>query len=156
LWAIEVSGPWSAAESLPSILGTVKESAGTLLYRRGDDGLEVLLVHPSGPYNRRAPWSIPKGIPDPGETLESAARRETEEETGVRAGSLVPLGSVVLTKSRKRIHGFAGAAPEDAAPRCASWEVDCAEFVPVTRARGLLHPEQAPFVDRLEDLVGKT
>jgi predicted NUDIX family NTP pyrophosphohydrolase len=134
----------------------VKESAGTLLYRRGDDGLEVLLVHPSGPYNRQAPWSIPKGIPDPGEPLERAARRETEEETGGRAGVLVPLGSIVLTKSRKRIHGFAGAAPEDAAPRCESWEVDRAEFVPVTRARALLHPEQTPFVDRLEALLETT
>ena len=131
----------------------MKESAGTLLYRRGEGGLEVLLVHPSGAYNRKAPWSIPKGHPDPGEPLESAARRETEEETGVRAGALVPLGSVVLTKSRKRIHGFAGKAPDDAAPRCASWEVDGAEFVAVDRARGLLHPEQGPLVDRLEELL---
>jgi len=133
----------------------VKESAGTLLYRRAEDGVvEVLLVHPSGAYNRKAPWSIPKGVPEPGEPLESAARRETEEETGVRAGTLVPLGSVVLTKSRKRIHAFAGPAPHDAAPRCASWEVDCAEFVPLARARGLLHPEQAPLVDRIEAFLG--
>jgi predicted NUDIX family NTP pyrophosphohydrolase len=135
----------------------VKESAGTLLYRHARDGLlEVLLVHPSGPYNRKAPWSIPKGLPDPGEPLDRAARRETEEETGVRAGTLQPLGSVVLTKSRKRIHGFAGPAPDGAAPRCASWEVDCAEFVPVARARELLHPEQRPLVDRLEELLGRT
>ena len=132
----------------------MKESAGTLLYRRAEDGVvEVLLVHPSGAYNRKAPWSIPKGVPEPGEPLESAARRETEEETGVRAGTLVPLGSVVLTKSRKRIHAFAGRAPDDAAPRCASWEVDCAEFVPLARARVLLHPEQAPLVDRIEALL---
>jgi predicted NUDIX family NTP pyrophosphohydrolase len=132
----------------------VKESAGTLLYRRaGGGGIEVLLVHPSGAYNRTAPWSIPKGVPDAGEPLESAARRETEEETGVRAGALVPLGSVVLTKSRKRIHAFAGPAPDDAAPRCASWEVDRAEFVPLARGRELLHPEQAPLVDRLAALV---
>jgi predicted NUDIX family NTP pyrophosphohydrolase len=143
--------------SLPLILPGVKESAGTLLYRRGEDGaVEVLLVHPSGAYNRKAPWSIPKGVPDAGEPLESAARRETLEETGVRAGALVPLGSVVLTKSRKRIHAFAGTAPDDAAPRCASWEVDCAEFVPLTRARELLHPEQGPLVDRLEALLAGT
>ena len=41
----------------------MRQSAGTLLYREGPEGLEVLLVHPSGAYNRRAPWSIPKGEP---------------------------------------------------------------------------------------------
>jgi predicted NUDIX family NTP pyrophosphohydrolase len=132
----------------------LKESAGTLLYRFRDGALQVLIVHPSGAYNRRAPWSIPKGKLDPGETREAAARRETVEETGVQAGDLVDLGSVELVRSGKRIHGFAGPAPEDAQPRCASWEVDRAEFVGVDRARELLHPDQAPFVDWLVTLVG--
>jgi predicted NUDIX family NTP pyrophosphohydrolase len=132
----------------------VKESAGTLLYRLKDGVLQVLIVHPSGEYNRRAPWSIPKGKLDPGESREDAARRETAEETGVQAGDLVNLGSVELVRSHKRIHGFAGPAPEGAQPRCASWEVDRAEFVPVERARELLHPDQAPFVDWLVTLVG--
>ncbi len=132
----------------------MKESAGTLLYRIKDGGLQVLIVHPSGDYNRRAPWSIPKGKLDAGESREAAARRETEEETGVRAGELVDLGSVELVRSRKRIYGFAGPAPADAQPRCASWEVDRAEFVTVERARELLHPDQAPFVDWLVTLVG--
>src|SRR5262249_39075006 len=47
-----------------TILAGMKESAGTLLYRQGPQGLEVLLVHPSGAYNRRAPWSIANGFPD--------------------------------------------------------------------------------------------
>jgi predicted NUDIX family NTP pyrophosphohydrolase len=129
----------------------MKQSAGTLLYRRGEGGLEVLLVHPSGAYNRKAPWSIPKGVPDEGETLEEAARRETFEETGVRAaGALTPLGHVDYAKSRKRIFGFAGQAPPDAAPRPASWEIDAAEFMSLERARRLLHPDQVPFLDRLE------
>ncbi len=132
----------------------MKESSGTLLYRFRGGSLQVLIVHPSGGYNRRAPWSIPKGKLDPGESREAAARRETEEETGVRAGGLVDLGSVELVRSRKRIHGFAGPAPADAQPRCASWEVDRAEFVAVERARDLLHPDQAPFVDWLVALVG--
>lgn len=127
----------------------VKQSAGTLLYRRKDGKLEVLLVHPSGAYNRKAPWGIPKGVPDEGEELEAAARRETEEETGVRPGPLFPLGTIDYTKSRKRIHAWGGEAPADAAPRCASWEVDCAEFVDLDRARTLIHPDQAPFLDRL-------
>ena len=131
----------------------MKQSAGTLLYRHGPGGLEVLIVHPSGGYNRSAPWSLPKGQPDEGESPEAAARRETEEETGVRAQGLLSLGSVEMPKSRKRIFGFAGPAPEDAAPHCASWEVDKAEFVPVVEARSRLHPAQAPFVDRLLELL---
>lgn len=126
------------------------ESAGVLLYREGPDGLEVLLVHPSGNYNRRAPWGIPKGLPDEGESLEAAARREALEETGVAAGKLVSLGHIDYRKSRKRVHGFAGPAPDDAAPRCVSWEVDCAEFVAIARARELIHPDQLPFLERLE------
>ena len=125
------------------------ESAGTLLYRRNAQRVEVLIVHPSGAYNRRAPWSIPKGKAEPGEPLETAARRETEEETGVCAGELHAIGSVDLSRSRKRIHAFAGPAPAGARPRCASWEVDRVEFVPIERARELLHPAQAAFLDRL-------
>lgn len=131
------------------IARTMNVSAGTLLYRRGPVGLEVLLVHPSGNYNRRAPWSIPKGLVDPGEDAEQTARRETLEETGVVAGSLQPLGHVIYTRSRKRIECFTGEASTDAAPRCASWEVDAAEFLPVEEARRRIHPEQAAFIDRL-------
>jgi predicted NUDIX family NTP pyrophosphohydrolase len=128
----------------------MKQSAGTLLYRQGPGGLEVLLVHPSGAYNRHAPWSIPKGVPDDGETdLEATARRETLEETGVTAGPLVPLGYVDYRKSRKRIHGFAGPAPEEAAPTPASWEIDQARFVALEKARELIHPDQGVFLDRL-------
>jgi predicted NUDIX family NTP pyrophosphohydrolase len=127
----------------------VTESAGTLLYRKNGGQVEVLIVHPSGRYNRGAPWSIPKGKAEAGEDFETAARRETREETGVSAGPLYSIGSVDLARSRKRIHAFGGPAPEDAAPCCASWEVDRAQFVSVERARLLLHPAQAAFVDRL-------
>lgn len=132
----------------------VKVSAGTLLYRQTPAGLEVLLVHPSGNYNRGKPWSIPKGIPDPGEALEVAARRETWEETGVDVtGPLTELGTIQYKKSGKRIHCFAGPAPENATASCASWEVDRAEFLPLETARQCLHPDQAPFLERLEELL---
>ena len=128
----------------------MKQSSGTLLYRYNAGVLEMLLVHPSGNYNRRAPWGIPKGEPDENETdLEQTARRETQEETGVVAGTLQTLGHIDYTKSRKRIHCFAGPAPADAQPYCASWEVDQACFVTLERARQLIHPDQAPFLDRL-------
>jgi len=129
-------------------------SAGTLLYRRTPSGLAVLLVHPSGAYNRRSPWSIPKGLPDDNEPLEDAARRETMEETGMRAGALVALGSVEYRKSRKTVHAFAGEDPGAQEPTCASWEVDRAEFLDLARARELLHPDQQAFLERLVTLVG--
>ena len=153
---------WCLAHTVglsPCYTAIMKQSAGLLLYRFAEpresreDVLEVLLVHPSGNYNRRAPWSIPKGLPDAGETVEAAARRETVEETGVVAGELLPLGSVILKKSRKEIHAFAGAAPNDAAPAPASWEVDRAEFVTLATARELLHPDQVPLLDRLLELL---
>lgn len=124
-------------------------SAGALLYRHREGTLEVLLVHPSGPYNRRAAYSIPKGLLDPGEDAEQAARREVEEETGVRPGALSSIGSIDYTKSRKTVVAFAGPAPEDAHPQCASWEVDRAEFLPIARARELIHQDQLPFLERL-------
>ncbi len=130
------------------------DSAGAVVYRVRGDALEVLLVHPSGNYNRRAPWSLPKGLPEPGESLEAAARRETEEETGVAVtGALAPLGHADYTKSRKRVHAFAAEAPADAAPRCASWEVDRAEFLAIDAARAAIHPDQRVFLDRLEAAV---
>jgi predicted NUDIX family NTP pyrophosphohydrolase len=127
-----------------------KLSAGTLLYRFLAGTVEVLLVHPAGNYNRRAPWGIPKGAPDPEEGLEQTARRETLEETGVLVdGPLVDLGHVDYTRSKKRVHAFAAPAPEGASPRCASWEVDKAEFIEITRARRIIHPDQAALLDRL-------
>ena len=128
-----------------------KLSSGTLLYRIVDGALEVLLVHPAGNYNRRAPWGIPKGAPDPNEELEATARRETLEETGLAIeGSLVHLGFVDYTRSKKRVHAFAGPAPDGVAPRCASWEVDKTEFIEITRARRIIHPDQAALLDRLQ------
>ena len=134
----------------------MKQSSGTLLYRTGPQGLEVLLVHPSGNYNRHAPWGIPKGVPDADEPLEAAARRETCEEANVEAvGPLIDLGHIDYTRSKKRIFCFAGPAPEGADARPVSWEVDHAEFVPLEKARQLIHPDQAVFLDRLlEHLKG--
>jgi predicted NUDIX family NTP pyrophosphohydrolase len=129
----------------------MKETAGTLLYRIKDSKeLEVLLVHASGNYNRRSPWGIPKGLPDPLEDLEDAARRETLEETGVVAGELTFLAQVEYTKSRKRVHCFAGPLPAAARPHCASWEVDKAEIVPMSRAKEIIHPDQLELLKALE------
>jgi predicted NUDIX family NTP pyrophosphohydrolase len=131
----------------------MKESAGTLLYQFAEQGIKVLIVHPSGNYNLHKPWGIPKGIIEPGEDPETAARRETMEETGVTAGELTSLSSIDYTRSNKRVHCFAGPAPENAAPYCASWEVDQARFVDLAEARRLVHPDQWVFLDRLLELL---
>ncbi len=119
------------------------------MYRPRGDSWEVLLVHPSGNYNRKAPWSIPKGLPDSGEDAEDAARRETWEETGVQAKHLIPIGCIEYRSRRKRVHCFVGLADHDCQPECASWEVDRAEFVSLEQAYRLLHQDQVPFLDRL-------
>jgi predicted NUDIX family NTP pyrophosphohydrolase len=127
-----------------------RDSAGVLLHRQSAGGLEVLLVHPSGWYNKKAPWSLPKGWPEDGETLEQAAVRETLEEAGVAVpGTLTPLDFVTY-KNGKRVHGFCAACPDEARPHCASWEVDQVEFVHLDRARLLIHSAQRAFLDRLE------
>ncbi len=132
-----------------------KLSSGTLLYRFVNESVEVLLVHPAGNYNRRAPWGIPKGAPDPDEALEATARRETLEETGLDITQpLLDLGFVDYTRSKKRVHAYAGMAPGGAAPRCASWEVDKVEFIEITRARRIIHPDQAALLDRLQRHLG--
>jgi len=72
-----------------------QQSSGLLLYRRRPAGLEVLLVHPGGPFWSRkdlGAWSIPKGGHEPGEAAIDAARREFREETGFSVdGPFLPL-----------------------------------------------------------------
>jgi predicted NUDIX family NTP pyrophosphohydrolase len=73
-----------------------QRSAGILMYRRQSDAVEVLLVHPGGPFWKNkdeGAWSIPKGLYEEGEDALAAARREFEEETGAApAGEFIPLG----------------------------------------------------------------
>lgn len=73
-----------------------QRSAGILMFRRGDSSLEVLLIHPGGPFWAKkdlGAWSIPKGLYEPGENPLSAAKREFLEETGCNAsGDCIPLG----------------------------------------------------------------
>lgn len=133
-----------------------KQSAGTLLYRRKAGAYEVLIVHPSGSFNRRAAWSIPKGELDEGESAEQAARRETWEETGVQvSGPLVSLGYIDYRTGRKRVYAFTAEVPESVEPRCASWEIDDVRFVSLDQAERLLHNDQAQFISRLRQYLDR-
>ena len=87
-------------------------SAGILAYRKGARGLEVLLVHPGGPFwskKDNGAWSIPKGEIDAADAPEQVARREFAEELGPSAsiGPLQPLGEI-LQRGGKRVIAFAG------------------------------------------------
>src|SRR3954468_24484286 len=85
-------------------------SAGILAYRRSRRGLEVLLVHPGGPFWRNkddGAWSIPKGEIGAGENPEEVARREFFEELGsTLSAPLRPLGEI-RQRGGKRVHAFA-------------------------------------------------
>jgi predicted NUDIX family NTP pyrophosphohydrolase len=74
-----------------------KISAGILLFRRAPAGMEVMLVHPGGPFWAKkdaGAWSIPKGLADTVEDLLEAAKREFLEETGMTVdGEFLDLGA---------------------------------------------------------------
>ena len=147
-------------------------SAGLLLYRRSQKGLELFLAHPGGPFwkdKETGAWTIPKGVLDPEEDPLDAARREFTEETGIQPqGPFTSLGTV-RQRAGKTIHAWAWEGDADAAtttsnemrtewPRGSGrWitfpEVDrCAWFDPAT-ARLRINPAQAELIDRLETLL---
>ena len=108
-----VLGMRKEGDQLPKVSKRARRtvsSAGVLMYRRVNSKLEVLLVHPGGPYWRKkdeGAWSIPKGEIDDGENAEVAARREFLEETGLAlSGSLEPLGDI-RQRGGKRVTAFA-------------------------------------------------
>ena len=143
-------------------------SAGLLLYRDGPRGLEVLLVHPGGPFFAKrdlGAWSIPKGEVQEGEEGLAAARRELLEETGFAAdGPATSLGEI-RQKGGKVVHAWAvrGDAdpdrlksnlfelewPRGSGRRRTYPEVDRAAWFPLDAARERLLPAQVPFLERL-------
>ena len=86
------------------------QSAGILLFRFKNRKLEVMLVHPGGPFwaNRdEGAWSIPKGLIDENETALDAAKREFKEETGFEVeGAFIELGEL-KQPSKKTVHAWA-------------------------------------------------
>lgn len=87
-----------------------RQSAGIVMYRRRASSIEVLLVHPGGPFWAKkdaGAWSIPKGEFGAGEAPATAARREFIEEIGHDPGAaIVPLG-IVMQSRAKVVHAFA-------------------------------------------------
>lgn len=131
-------------------------SAGCLVTRTGPHGTEVLLVHARGASFRKPLFGIPKGLVEPGESLDAAAQRETEEETGLHVIVQRDLGTV-RQKSGKIVHAFlAVVAPESEAAidergRCTGGDAenDVCQFMPIETARPLMIEAQRTFLDRL-------
>jgi predicted NUDIX family NTP pyrophosphohydrolase len=146
-----------------------KRSAGILLYRGKGAGLELLLVHPGGPFWAKkdlGAWSIPKGEYEEGEDPLAVARREFEEELGspAPAGDAIELGELEQP-SRKLITAYAIEGDVDVGTLSSNlfeieWppktgrlqsfpEVDRAQWFTVKEARDKILPGQRPFIDRL-------
>ncbi len=147
-------------------------SAGLLVYRQRAGTLEVLLVHPGGPFFARkdaGAWSIPKGEFGPEEEDLAAAQREFTEETGfIAVGPFLALGEV-RQKGGKIVRAWACAGDFDAAharsntfklewpPKSGRFqtfpEVDRAEYFALDAARDKIKAAQAEFLDRLADAL---
>ncbi len=152
-------------------------SAGLLAYRR-ENGLEVLLAHPGGPFWAKKDdgvWTIPKGLVEPGDELIAAARREFAEETNLTAEGLTDNAelialSPVSQKSGKIVHAFAFEADFDLA-RFASdefqieWpprsgrqqsfpEIDRVAYFTLPIAMVKILPYQRPLLEELAQRIG--
>lgn len=152
---------------------TPKRSAGLLLYRETAAGLEVLLVHPGGPFWAKkddGAWSIPKGLIGDQEDPLAAARRECEEETGcVAEGDFIPLdplcqpgGKVVQAWAVRgdfdpaglRSNDFEMEWPPKSGVMRRFPEVDRAGWFPLDVARRKILKGQAGFLDQLAQRLG--
>ena len=145
----------------------MRTSAGIVLFRRRP-GLEILLVHPGGPFWRRrdqGAWQIPKGLVEPGEATEAAARRELAEELGIEViDPLIALGSV-RQAGGKIVHAFAVERdfdpvgltsnmveiewPPASGRRTRFPEIDAARWFAVADAERAMLASQLPFIERL-------
>jgi predicted NUDIX family NTP pyrophosphohydrolase len=149
-----------------------KKSAGLLMYRVRDGALEILLVHLGGPFwakKDKGAWFLPKGELSPGEDEVAAAKREFEEETGLKpTASFLPLGSV-KHKSGKTVTAWAfeGDCEPSAMksntftiewpPRSGKQgvfpEIDRAAFFTIEAARDKMHPAEFEFATRLATML---
>ena len=149
-----------------------KQSAGILLYLERSGALEVLLVHPGGPFWAKrdlGAWSIPKGEFGDGEDPLAVARREFAEETGSPLeGAVLALGTVTQSGG-KVVHAWAAEGDLDPAafrsntfslewpPRSGKRmevpEVDQVGWFALDQAREKINPAQAAFLDQLSGII---
>lgn len=148
-----------------------KASAGLLVYRRRDGELQVLLVHPGGPFWAKrdlGAWSIPKGEVDAAEPLLDAAKREFHEETGFTVTGEFRALTPLRQPGGKTVHAWAVPGDCDLVrlrsntfslewpPRSGTQrefpEIDRAAWFPIEEASRRILPGQAGFVRELATL----
>jgi predicted NUDIX family NTP pyrophosphohydrolase len=148
------------------------KSAGIVVYRRRPGGLEFLLVHPGGPFWAKkddGAWSIPKGEHGNDEDPREVARRELEEETGLRVdGELMALRPI-RQRGGKTVAAWGCQADWDPLelrsntfrmewpPRSGKMaefpEVDRADWFTLEQARVKINPAQLPLLEELAATV---
>jgi predicted NUDIX family NTP pyrophosphohydrolase len=150
-----------------------KLSAGLLMYRMTSGRLEVLLVHPGGPFWRRkdlGAWSIPKGEYSSSEEPLEAAKREFQEETGCEPrGPFIPLTAVKQAGGKEisawalegdwdpaqlRSNTFSMELPKGSDRFREFPEVDRAAWFEVPEARRRINAGQVPLLDELLNQLG--
>jgi predicted NUDIX family NTP pyrophosphohydrolase len=137
------------------------------MFKRRGLELDVFLVHPGGPFWQKkdiGAWSIPKGEYLEGEDGLTAAKREFEEETGVKPeGQFISLGSAtqpsrkVVTawalegncSTKIRGNNFSMEWPPKSGQIREFPEVDRANWFPIREARVRIHEGQREFLERL-------
>jgi predicted NUDIX family NTP pyrophosphohydrolase len=150
----------------------VVHSGGILLFRFNQSKMEVLLVHPGGPFwtkKDEGVWSIPKGVFEENESPLDAAKREFKEETGFEAdGELIELGNLAQS-SKKIVHAWALEKDLDETKVVSNkfsleWprrsgimnefpEIDRARWFDIDLAKKKIQKGQAGFIDRLSEII---
>lgn len=148
-----------------------RQSAGILLYRLKNGGLEVFLVHPGGPFWKKkdaASWTIPKGeFTDEEEALAAAIREFREETSFTPVGPFIPL-TPVTQKGGKRVYAWTAVGdivpalvksnlvtiewPPKSGKKIHFPEVDTGDWFPLEKAYEKINPAQAAFLDELKTL----
>jgi tRNA nucleotidyltransferase (CCA-adding enzyme) len=132
----------------------MKISSGILFWRLNNKNLEVLLVHPSGDYNKDAKWGIPKGIVEKYESIIQAAIREVKEEIGINTeeDDLEYFGYCVYKNKKKRVECFLSRAKFNELDLIFNWEIDKAKFFSFKDAIQIIHPDQKVFIENLKKI----
>jgi predicted NUDIX family NTP pyrophosphohydrolase len=144
------------------------------MYRICSGGAQVLLAHPGGPFFRnkdQGAWSIPKGEVGPDEDLLEAARREFEEETGLKPSGPFAALTPVKQSGGKAVHAWAFEGdcepttivsntftmewPPRSGRQVEFPEIDKCEFFDLYAARRKINPAQVSLIDELEEMLGR-
>jgi predicted NUDIX family NTP pyrophosphohydrolase len=150
-------------------------SAGIILYRYNSDNLEVLLIHPGGPFwakKDEGAWSISKGLIEGTEDVLTTAKREFFEETGFEVdGEFIELGEIVqpskkiitafalhydLDPSKLVSNTFELEWPPKSGKKIQCPEVDKAGWFTVSKAKQKILKGQVEFIDKLLEILKYT